>query len=166
MIKRPNGDARALEFTARLEPRGPKGAWVFLRLTPEQSAWLGRRGRVSVAGTLNGFSFRTSLAPDGNGGHFMTVNKAMQEGARAAAGDLVKVALRSDGAPRAVELPDDLQEALEESPEAREFFDGLSFTHRKDYVTWIVSAKREETRIKRVAETLALLEAGVRWQER
>ena len=61
---------------------------------------------------------------------------------------------------RTVRLPDDLAEAMAKAPEATVFFDTLSFTNKREYVEWVVSAKREETRATRVKETVERLERG------
>ncbi|MGH4015655.1 MAG: YdeI/OmpD-associated family protein [Pseudonocardiaceae bacterium] len=67
-----------------------------------------------------------------------------------------------DDVPREVTLPDDLAEALAGDPSARQFFDALSFTHRKKWVRWITEAKKVETRAARVAKTLDALRADKR----
>ncbi|OLE51414.1 MAG: hypothetical protein AUG51_23245 [Acidobacteria bacterium 13_1_20CM_3_53_8] len=155
-----------LKFSAPILATGPKGAWSYLQLTPEQSEKLGTRGRVAVTGTLNNFPIRTSLAPMGDGTHAMIVNKEMQAGAKVKASDVVKVVLEIDGHPRTVEVPVDLKKALASAPQSKSFFNQLSYTHKKDYVTWITSAKRPETRARRVEETVKFLGEGKKWQFR
>ena len=63
---------------------------------------------------------------------------------------------------RVVNLPEDLLQALAENKEALVFFEKLSFTNRREYVHWVTSAKREETRQKRVLETVAKLDQGLK----
>ncbi|GAA4859225.1 YdeI/OmpD-associated family protein [Paenibacillus vulneris] len=63
---------------------------------------------------------------------------------------------------RVLEIPEDFQAELESKPEIKAFFDGLSFTHRKEYVRWITDAKREETRVSRVQKSLEKLAAGIK----
>ena len=72
------------------------------------------------------------------------------------------MAIELDSAPREVDVPDDLAAALAGEPAARQFFDGLSFTHRKEYADWIAEAKREETRARRVERALAMLRERVK----
>ena len=55
---------------------------------------------------------------------------------------------------RVVHAPKDLAAVLSRHPEAKAFFDALSFTNKREYVTWIVEAKKSETRTKRVASAL------------
>ena len=101
-----------ITFAAPLKALGPKNAWVFLWFPNSASAKLGTRSRVPVTGTINGFPFRTSAFPSGTGTHVLSVNKAMQRGANAAAGDWVRIVVEVDSAPRVVEVPADLRRAI------------------------------------------------------
>jgi hypothetical protein len=65
-----------------------------------------------------------------------------------------------DPATKTVTLPDDLAKALKKSRDATLFFESLSFTNKKEYIEWIVTAKREETRTERVTGTIERLEKG------
>jgi Bacteriocin-protection, YdeI or OmpD-Associated len=62
-----------------------------------------------------------------------------------------------DPATKTVRLPGDLEQALKASRSARVFFEGLSYTNKKEYVEWIVTAKRKATRAERVAGTIERL---------
>jgi uncharacterized protein YdeI (YjbR/CyaY-like superfamily) len=77
-------------------------------------------------------------------------------------GDRFDVTVAPDHEPRTVEVPGDLAAALAGDAEAAAAFDRLSFTHRREYVTWIEEAKRTETRSRRVAGTLERLRDGAR----
>jgi len=63
-----------------------------------------------------------------------------------------------DAKTKTIHLPDDLAAALKKNKKQEAFFNTLSFTNRKEYVEWIVTAKRDETRIQRVKETIEKLE--------
>jgi hypothetical protein len=65
-----------------------------------------------------------------------------------------------DRAKRVVTAPKDLQKLLAKNARARTAFDGLSFTNRKEYVVWILDAKKPETRAARVTKTVELLSKG------
>ena len=65
-----------------------------------------------------------------------------------------------DPATKTVTLPDDLTKALKKSRDATLFFESLSFSNKKEYIEWIVTAKREETRTERVVGTIERLEKG------
>jgi len=144
-------------FRAKLTGEGPGGAWVFLKIPFDVEKEFGTRARVAVKGTINGFVYRTSIFPDGKGAHSMMVNKAMQEGAKAAAGETVAVTMAPDTAPRTVKVPKDLKAALAKNPAAAAVFDKLSYTHRKEFVEWIEQAKKPETRSARVEKTVAMV---------
>jgi len=118
-------------------------------------------GRPAVRGTVNGFPVRTTLMPMG-GRHLLGLNRETREGAGIAAGDRVTVALELDDEPRVVEVPSDLAVALDAAPDARDFFDRLSYTHRREYAEWIAAAKLEETRRSRVERAVAMLRESVR----
>jgi uncharacterized protein YdeI (YjbR/CyaY-like superfamily) len=70
--------------------------------------------------------------------------------------------LQKDNEERVVDVPADLKKALAQSPKAQKFFDSLSFTNRKEYCGWITSAKKAETRNKRLAETILKLLKGLK----
>lgn len=66
----------------------------------------------------------------------------------------------ADSKTKTIRLPDDLAKAFKKNKKAAAIFDGLAFSHRREYVEWIVTAKREETRAARIAGTLERLEKG------
>jgi hypothetical protein len=65
-----------------------------------------------------------------------------------------------DPTTKTVYLPDDLAAALKKAKKQEAFFQSLSFTNKKEYIEWIVSAKKEETRVNRVKESVERLEKG------
>ena len=145
-----------LKFETEVLGEGPGKAWSYIKVPPELSDKLGTRGRVPVRGTLNGFAFRSSLMPDGSGSFVMMFNKAMQAGADAQQGDVVKVVLERDDAPREVAVPAELAAALEKAG-LRATFDKLSPSCRKEYADWIGEAKTEATRLRRVEKALPMI---------
>ncbi len=147
----------SLTFTTTLERRGPAAEVI---LDDEQVAVLGEGAkRFPVRATVNGYTWRTSVARMG-GEFLLGLNREVREGADVQAGDEVEVTIELDTAPREVEVPDALAAALAADPAARAAFEGLAFTHRKEYARWIAEAKREETRARRVEQALERLRAG------
>ena len=57
-----------------------------------------------------------------------------------------------------VRLPDELTSALKKNKKLSDYFHSLAFSHKKEYIEWIVTAKKEETKIKRVEGTMERLE--------
>jgi hypothetical protein len=147
---------KPLTFEAEILGRGPGGAWAYLRFPFSAEERFGRKGQVPIRGTINGFAFRNSLMPR-DGIHILGVSKELQQGAGAAVGDTVTVALELDDAPREVAVPADLQSALKKAPPQAGVFAVLSYSHKKEFVEWIESAKRPETRASRIEKTLAML---------
>jgi uncharacterized protein YdeI (YjbR/CyaY-like superfamily) len=74
----------------------------------------------------------------------------------------VVIELEADDRPRTVDPPPDLAAALAADPGARAAFDGLSFTHQREYAQWVAEAKREATRRRRVAQAVEMLRDGRR----
>lgn len=144
-------------FDGRLTARGPKGAWTYMPIPFDALEAFGKKTRVPVSGTINGFPFRNSLMPEGDGTHSMTISKALMKGANAKPGELVKVTMKLDDAPRDVEPPPELAAELKADPLAAETFTTLAYSHKKEYADWIAGAKREETRARRAAKAVEMI---------
>jgi hypothetical protein len=147
----------SLRLTATLVPRGPAAAVV---LDDEQVAAVGEGAkRFPVVASLNGFSWRTTVTRM-RGEFLLGLNREVREAAGVEAGETVNVAIELDRVPREVEVPESLASALAGDPAARAAFEGLGFTHRKEYARWVAEAKRDETRQRRVTQALQMLRAG------
>jgi Bacteriocin-protection, YdeI or OmpD-Associated/Domain of unknown function (DUF1905) len=148
------GAIGSIRFSATLVPRGSAAAVV---LGEEQVAIVGECAkRISVVASVNGHRWRTTVVRM-RGEFLLGLSRDVRDAAGAEAGDRVDVALELDTAPREVELPEALARALGADPPAAAAFEALSFTHRKEYTRWVADAKRDETRTRRVAETLERL---------
>lgn len=145
-----------LEITTTLEPSGPATALI---LTDEQVEELGGGKRAAVRVTVEGRSARLRLAVMG-GENCIGLSKASRAELGVEIGDTVTALIELDEAPREVEVPAALAEALRADPEARKSFEALAFSHRKEFARWVAEAKREETRERRIAETLRMVRAG------
>jgi Bacteriocin-protection, YdeI or OmpD-Associated/Domain of unknown function (DUF1905) len=152
----PKAPSNPLRFKGQLVGRGPGAAWTYLEVPFSVPEIFGRKGQVPVRATINGFTFRNSLMPRA-GVHILGVGKDILAGAGAATGDTVQVELAFDDAPRTVAIPSDLQAALAKSPDQAKAFTALSYSHKKEYADWIESAKKPETRHKRIEKALELL---------
>lgn len=169
------GDAKAasnIRFTAILHrpaptsKSGPRGVdWTFLNLPKEASAKLPSRSQTTVRGALNGHPFQATLDPDGKGGHWLKVNCKLREAAHAAAGDVVTLEIAPvppDEEPEP-KVPPDLRKALAAAPKAaRDAWSDITPIARRDWIQWIISGKRAETRALRIDKACDMLASGKR----
>lgn len=119
-------------------------------------ASLGTKKRPAVKVSLNGYTYRSTVAAYGDV-FMLPLSAEHREAAGVRAGDQVEVTIELDLEPRTVDVPADLAAALAESPGAREAFDALSYTARKEHVRQVESAKARATRERRIAAIVAKL---------
>jgi hypothetical protein len=150
-----------LRFKVKIEGRE---AGVVAAITPpvDVAEVFGTRARVPVRGSINGFPFRSSLMPMG-GCHMMPVNRTLREGAGVKPGDTVEVVMERDDDVRTVAAPALLKKALAQNKAAKGNWEKLAFTHKKEMAVWIEGAKQEETRVRRLAKVMQVLETGTKW---
>lgn len=145
------------QFEAVVQQEG-KFIFVTLPFAPRE-VWRARP-RFYVTGTINGINVRGTLGAEGKA-YFLRLGAAWLRDSGVTVGDTVTVRLAPEG-PQVENVAEDIASALLASEKARKFFDGLPTYYRKNYIRWIEDAKKEETRAKRIAEMIALLNAGKR----
>jgi hypothetical protein len=138
------------------------GSWTFLILPKNASSKLPTRGMTTVEGTINGYPFRATLEPDGQRSHWLKVNRKMREAAGADVGDVVTLEITSAGEGPEPRVPADLRKALAAAPKARALWSDITPIARRDWTHWITSAKRPETRARRIDNACEMLAAGKR----
>ena len=144
-----------MRFESRVELGGKTATGI--EIPTEIIEALGTSKRPPVTITINGYTYRTTAVR--MGGRFLVPLAAEnREAAGVAAGDQIVVDIDNDTAPREVDLPADLAAAMDEA--VRATYDGLSFTHRKEWVRWVEEAKKPETRAARIDKTVAGLKEG------
>ena len=149
--------SKAKSFTAILERENSGLGWVIARVPFDVKKTWKMRGRVKVRGEMNGFAIRTTLFSDGKGGHFLLVNKKMQQGGHAVAGMSARFQLEPDPAVRVLIIPPELQKFLTEDRELREWFGKLNFSFRRYLSTQITDVKSAEARLRRAERTAELM---------
>lgn len=127
-----------------------------IRIPPENIAELGKGKKPPVKVTLNGFTYRTTVAAYGDV-YMIPLSKERREAAGVQARDIVEITLELDLEPRMVEIPEDLAAAFATHPGARAAFDELNYSTRKEYVRQVESAKTQGTRERRIAGIIAKL---------
>lgn len=125
-----------------------------LPVPAEVLAVLGKGKKPPVVVSLNGYTYRTTVAAM-SGVFMLPLSAEHREAAGLKAGDTVEVTLELDTEPRTVAIPDDLATALAQTPGASAAFDALSYSVRKEYVRQVESAKAQETRERRIVGIVA-----------
>jgi hypothetical protein len=121
-------------------------------------AGLGAGKRPAVVVVVNGYQYRSTVAP--MGGKYLlpfSADRRQESGIRG--GDAIEVELTLDAAPRTVEVPEDLQLALNASPTAGSTWEKLSYTHKKEHVRSVLDAKKAETRARRISAVITKLDS-------
>ena len=158
-VPMPESRNQSKSFTAVLERSGDRLNWTIIRVPLDVAKIWGKRGQLRVKGEINGFAFRTSLFPDGKGGHLMIVNKKMQAGGNVGLGERAKVVMEPDPTEPSVTLPAELLRVLGESKRLRKFYDSFNHSYRNYMASWIAEPKSGEARVRRaeqIAERLML----------
>jgi hypothetical protein len=120
---------------------------------------LGSGKRPAVKVTINGYTHRNTVAVMG-GVYMVGVSAEHRAGAGVAGGDEVDVDIELDTAPREVTVPPDFAAGLDANPKARASFDGLSYSNKGWHVGQITGAKTDETRQRRIAKSIEMLNEG------
>lgn len=144
-------------FKATLERMQSNLGWVIIRIPFDVVKVWGERGRLRVKGEINGFAFRTALFPTGRGYHFLLVNKRMQSGGDAAAGNVAQFRLEPDTEERKAILPVELKRFLDEDRLLRRWFERLNYSMRKWFGDQIMQVKSAEARMRRAERIAELL---------
>ena len=147
------------KFKAIIQGNDGGGAYVLFPYDVEKE--FQTKGRVPVKASFNGVPYTGSLMKCGQNQHMLGILKSILSQIGASAGDEVRVELWKDETPRTVEAPPELLQAARAN-DVLEFFNGLSYTHRKEYCRWISDAKKEETRLNRVAKAIEMLKKKVK----
>jgi len=126
--------------------------WVTIRLPFDSPKFWDVRGQVRVRGEINGFAFRTSLFPTGDGHHYMVVNRQMQKGDRVGPGEEAQFQMEPDPEKRELPKVPELEKVLKASKRLRKFHDALSPSARFEISRMISEAKHPETRVRRAEQ--------------
>jgi hypothetical protein len=129
----------------------------YIPVTFDPKAVFGKM-RVPVTVTLNGYTYRSTIASMG-GCTGVPLRQSNREAAGLEGGETLDVTLTLDTAKREVKPPADLVNALKASPPAWDRWRELSFSHQREHVEGIETAKKPETRAKRIASAVRLVRA-------
>ena len=141
-------------FTATIQNAGGGGAFVEVPFDVE-AAFGSKRPKIKAL--IEGVPYRGLLVRMETECHLLLVLKSIREQIGKTFGDEIKVSVELDVEERVVTVPAELKRAFKVEKEAKAFFEKLSYTHQKEYVTWINEAKKAETRARHVEQTLKML---------
>jgi hypothetical protein len=150
-----------VSFTAvlkRFGSNGEKTGWTYIDIPFECAEQLmpGNRKGFRVKGKIDQHSIQSiALLPIGGGQLILTVNATMRKAIRKQKGDTVTVKLAVDHSE--IKPPSELMECLADEPEALDYFNSLTKSHRGYFIKWIDSARTEPTKAKRIVDTINAL---------
>ncbi|MGY0236947.1 YdeI/OmpD-associated family protein [Longispora urticae] len=142
-----------MKFLAQVEPPEPMRG---LEVPPEVVEALGGGARPPVTITVNGHSWKSRVAIL-RGRHLLGLSNAHRRAAGVEIGEEVEVEVELDTEPRVVVEPADFARALDADPVARAAYDNLAYSHKREHVHAIESAKKPETRQRRIEKAIATL---------
>lgn len=146
-----------LHFTATLRLEGKTATGI--QVPAEIVSALGSSKRPAVRVSIGAHTYRTTVAAYGDV-YMIPVSAENRAAAGIAAGDEVEVSLELDTQPREVVVPEDFAAVLDQDPQARRFFDSLSYSNKRRIVLQITDAKTAETRQRRIVKSVAGLHEG------
>jgi hypothetical protein len=148
-----------VEFTTiilQFNEQGEKTGWTYIEIPADiaQQMKPGNKKSFRVRGMLDAFPVQgMALMPMGEGNFIMALKAEVRKGIHKNAGAMLQIRLEEDKDFK-VEMPADLQECFDFEPEAFEFYNSLAKSHREYFIKWIDSAKTNETRAKRIVNTV------------
>lgn len=140
----------------RYDQHAEKTGWTYILIPTDvtDEIFPGNKKMFYVKGRLDKLKIKgVCLMPVGGGVFMMPLNAAMRKAVGKGKGAMLDVDITKDKPP-VVTCPE-LDECLDDDPDAKEFFyNGITGSHRNYFIKWINSAKTEETKIKRISQTV------------
>jgi hypothetical protein len=145
-----------LRFTAVLQESGPTDSGGFVEFPYDLKATFGIGNLVPMVATFDGIEYRGSITKRG-GPPLLMIKNDIRARLGKQTGDTIEVTVELDTRPRELEIPVELAEVLVGT--VHQTFEALSYTHRKEYVRWVAEAKQAETRQRRAAKAVEMIQA-------
>ncbi len=147
-------------FSAEIQQHQDINA-AFVNFPFDTNELFGKKGQIKVKVLFDDkVEYRSSLANMGGDCHRLGLTQAIRKELGKTFGDIVDVKLWEDREERIVIVPDDVQELLNENEKAKDFYEKMSYTHKKEYIRWIEEAKKEETRERRKIKMIGMFLEG------
>lgn len=120
---------------------------------------LGAGKKPPVKITLKGYTYRSSIAVMG-GKYMVSLSAENRKNAGVQGGETLEIEIVVDTEKREITIPPDLQAALDANPEAKAFFEKMSYSNKRRHVEPIEAAKAPETRQRRIEKSVQLFSEG------
>ena len=118
--------------------------------------------RVKVKAKFNGEEYSGSIVKMGLPCYIIGITKEIRNKIEKTYGDIIEVEIKKDEEERGVEVPKEFANLLDNNIDAKEFYESLSYSNKRKYIQWITSAKKEETKIKRMDEAIIKLKDKIK----
>ena len=142
-----------------LEKYPGKGGWTYAAIPEVLQDKHAPFGWVKVSGSIDDVEIKNyRLMPMGYGKLFQPVKAEIRKKINKKAGDWIKVVLYADNTP--MEIPEELLLCLLDEPTAHEKFMHCTEGEQKAFIDWIYTAKKEEKKVERIAETIKKIMKG------
>lgn len=139
-----------VKFTAKIEQHEGMDAG-YIEFPYDVMKLYGVKGRVAVKAVFEEqVIYRGSLVKMKTPCHILGITKEIRQQLGKSLGDIIKVEIEQDLEIREIIIPDDVKPLLDKNPKAKKFYESLSYTDRKEYMRWIETAQRAETRERRI----------------
>ncbi|WP_431611448.1 DUF1905 domain-containing protein [Chryseobacterium sp. 'Rf worker isolate 10'] len=151
---------QSIEFKAIIQQNGEVNA-AFVEFPFSTEELFNKKGQVKIKAVFDGkVEYRGSLAKMKSDCHILGLTQEVRKQLNKTFGDEVSVSLAEDKEERIVEIADDIVFVFNENPQAKDLFDKMSYTHRKEYIRWIEEAKKPETRENRKIKMIQMILDG------
>lgn len=152
--------SKTYQFAAELERFDGKGAWYYILYPNSVEEEFGTKGRLRVLGTMNSIDVDRALIPQGDGTHVFILGGELRKKLGVRLGDRVEMQFHVNPNPDAIDIPEELEVALEMENELQVVYDRQTLGTKRNISYWINSGKRPETRGKRAAEIMRRFASG------
>ncbi|GAB0154917.1 hypothetical protein CHRYSEOSP005_01770 [Chryseobacterium sp. Alg-005] len=152
--------SEAIQFSGIIMQNGNMNA-AFVEFPFSTEQLFGKKGQVKIKAIFDDrVEYRGSLAKMKSDCHILGLTQEIRKQLGKTFGDEISVSIIEDKEERTVDIADDIAVVLKENPKAKELFDAMSYTHRKEYIRWIEEAKKSETRENRKVKMIQMILGG------
>jgi len=132
-------------------------SWAWIEFPYDLKELYGIGNLVPAIMNFDSIEYKGSIAKMGGKYPMLLIRRDILALLNKKKGDSVHVVVTLDDKPREIEVPPELKRLLSKHPEAKEYYESLTYTHQKEYAQWIGSAKKPETRERRVNKAIEMM---------